>query len=424
MEQNRYKWAVVAMLWLVCLFNYADRQAIFSVFPVLKTEMGLSDVQLGIVVGSFMWVYALSLPMAGIIGDRVRRKTLIIGGLIFWSLITLATALSTKYWHLVLFRALEGFGEAFYFPASMSLISDYHSRQTRSRAMSLHQSSVYAGTILGGTAAGFFAQYYGWRSGFFLFGILGIVLGFFLIFLLREPRRGQADHEPELRKGAEEREENPERNPRVRLSDIFGNPIVLTLIAVFVGANFVAAIFLTWMPSFLNRKFGMSLSMSGLNATAWLQIASVLGVLTGGFLADRLAQRHRSGRMLTQAIGLIVGVPFIFLTGWTLSVPVLIVAMIGFGFFKGFYDANIWASLYDVVRVEQRATALGFMNAIGWLGGGIAPVAIAAASQRFGFSACLSANSLIYLVFGCFLLWAVRTFAKSESYPRKPTIHH
>src|SRR5438874_10228332 len=112
MRQNAYKWSVVGMLWLVCLLNYADRQAIFSVFPVLKTEMRLSDVQLGIVAGSFMWVYALALPIAGIVGDRIRRKNLIIGGLVFWSLITLATALSTKYWHLVLFRSLEGFGEA------------------------------------------------------------------------------------------------------------------------------------------------------------------------------------------------------------------------------------------------------------------------------------------------------------------------
>ncbi|HOW66429.1 MAG TPA: MFS transporter, partial [Verrucomicrobiota bacterium] len=170
-----YRWFVVGMLWFVCLFNYADRQAIFSVFPLLKQEMGLSDVELGIVGGAFMWVYAAALPLAGIIGDRVRRKTLILGGLIFWSVITLATAWSTQYWHLVVFRALEGFGEAFYFPASMSLISDYHGRGTRSKAMSLHQSSVYAGTILGGTVAGYCAQYYGWRSGFYLFGSLGIL---------------------------------------------------------------------------------------------------------------------------------------------------------------------------------------------------------------------------------------------------------
>ena len=152
-RERNYKWLVVALLWVVCFFNYADRQAIFSVFPLLKSEMNLSDVQLGIVGSSFMWVYAAAGPVAGLIGDRRRRKTLVIAGLIFWSLITLATALSTTYIHLVIFRALEGFGEAFYFPASMSLLSDYHAPETRSRAMALHQSSVYAGTIAGGSVA-------------------------------------------------------------------------------------------------------------------------------------------------------------------------------------------------------------------------------------------------------------------------------
>src|SRR5262245_17649108 len=171
------KWTAVALLWFVCFFNYADRQAIYSVFPLLKTEMGLTDVQLGIVGASFMWVYAAAAPLAGIVGDRLARKTVIISGLIFWSAITVATALSTQYSHLVLYRALEGLGEAFYFPASMSMLSDYHGRDTRSRAMAIHQSSVYAGTIAGGTVAGAMGQEFGWRSGFYLFGTLGALLG-------------------------------------------------------------------------------------------------------------------------------------------------------------------------------------------------------------------------------------------------------
>src|SRR3954454_19293708 len=184
---GRYKWTVVGLLWFVCLFNYADRQAIFSVFPLLKAELNLTDVQLGYVASSFMWVYAASAPFAGMVGDRFRRKHVILAGLIFWSLITVATALSTKYWHLVAFRALEGLGEAFYFPASMSLISAWHTRETRSRAMSWHQSSVYAGTIIGGAMAGYLAQHYGWRLGFYVFGSLGVVLGLVLMFLLKEP---------------------------------------------------------------------------------------------------------------------------------------------------------------------------------------------------------------------------------------------
>ncbi|MFN7921989.1 MAG: MFS transporter [Bryobacteraceae bacterium] len=404
-----YRWWVVAMLWFTCFFNYADRQAIFSVFPLLKSEMALTDVQLGVVGGAFMWVYAASGPLAGIVGDRVRRRTLIIAGLVFWSLITVATALSTRYSHLVAFRALEGFGEAFYFPASLALISDYHSPATRSRALALHQSSVYAGTIAGGSVAGYMGQYYGWRSSFYIFGSLGVLLGLLLVLLLREPQRGQSE-------SADTHASLDWRAAGIWnvIRDLFSNRIVVILMAVFVGANFVASIFLTWMPSFLNRKFGMSLSMAGWNATAWLQIASVLGVLTGGWLADRLAQRRPAGRMLTQATGLLCGVPFIFLTGWTLAVPVLVAAMIGFGYFKGMYDANIWASLYDVVPPQRRATALGLMNSIGWFGGGIAPVAIAAASERWGMGACISANSAIYLVFGILMLIGVSLRGKDS----------
>jgi len=433
-SERSYKWLVVAMLWFVCFFNYADRQAIFSVFPLLKSEMGLSDVQLGIVGSSFMWVYAGFGPLAGLIGDRLRRKTLIICGLIFWSLITIATALSTKYSHLVIFRALEGFGEAFYFPASMSLLSDYHGTGTRSRAMAFHQSSVYAGTIAGGGIAGVMGQYYGWRSSFYLFGLCGVLYGFFLLLLLREPTHSQAaadisPKEPRLKVNLKEgnviaalRKLFSHLMARVRelfshliatVRELFSHPMVRILTSVFVGANFVAMIFLTWMPSFLYRKFTMSLAMAGLSGTAYLQIASVLGVMSGGILADRLARRYRGGRMMAQAAGLLLGVPFIFITGWTLSVPILILALVGFGYFKGFYDANIWASLHDVVRPERRASAVGFMNSIGWLGGSIAPVAIAAASERYGMSACISASSIIYLCIGLLLIYGIRRLSLS-----------
>lgn len=398
------------MLWFVCFFNYADRQAIFSVFPLLKQEMGLSDIQLGIVGAAFMWVYAGFGAIAGIVGDKLPRKTLIIGGLIFWSLVTIGTALSTDYMHLVICRALEGFGEAFYFPASMSLLSDYHSKETRSKAMSFHQSSVYAGTIAGGTVAGFMGQYYGWQTSFYLFGGLGVLLGVVLLGFLKEPVRGQAEAHGEVEDGSHVLLDLKQGNILDTIKQVFSQPMVWILVAVFVGANFVASIFLTWMPSFLYNKFNMSLSMAGLNATFYLQMASVLGVISGGFLADRLVKTYRGGRMMTQSIGLLMGVPFIFLAGWTFSIPILILGLIGFGYFKGLYDANIWASLHDVVKPKNRATAVGFMNSIGWFGGGIAPIAIAYASTKYGMSASISATSVLYLVFGLLLIFGIRKF--------------
>ncbi len=96
MNNKNYKWVVVGLLWFVCFFNYADRQAIFSVFTPIQKEMGLSDVQLGWVGSAFMYVYALAGPLAGIIGDRFSRKFLIIGGLVFWSVVTVGMVLATK----------------------------------------------------------------------------------------------------------------------------------------------------------------------------------------------------------------------------------------------------------------------------------------------------------------------------------------
>jgi MFS family permease len=161
----------------------------------------------------------------------------------------------------------------------------------------------------------------------------------------------------------------------------------------------------------------MSLSMAGFSATAYLQVASVLGVLCGGLLADRLVRRYRGGRMMAQTLGLFCGAPFIFMVGWTLQVPWLIMAMACFGLFKGIYDSNIWASLHDVVPPERRATAVGVINSIGWLGAGTATVTVAAASQRFGMSACISATSLIYLSLAFLLAWGIARFMSGRSAP-------
>jgi predicted MFS family arabinose efflux permease len=404
-DRSSYKWAVIGMLWCVCLLNYADRQAIFSVFPLLKTQMHLSDVQLGLVGSSFMWMYALCGPFAGSLSDRFSRKYIVLGALVFWSFATAATALTQTFTQLMICRALGGLGEAFYFPAAMSLISDYHGAGTRSRAMSLHQSGVYAGTIAGGALSGLIGQSYGWRSSFVFWGAAGLLLGAVLWFVLREPQRGMSD--PALT-----------AQPAARASllegfrDVLSQRRVVLLIAVFMAANFVAVVFLTWMPTFLVQKFHMSLAMAGFSGTAYLQIASVCGVLLGGLMADTLRRKRSGGRLLTQSIGLLCGVPFLLLTGWTTRVAVLIGGLAGFGFFKGMYDANIFAGLYDNVPIHRRGAAAGLLNSLGWLGGGFAPVLIAVAAARFGLGACISATAVIYFTI------AIALFAGSRSMDR------
>jgi len=399
------------MLWGISFFNYADRQAIYSVFPLLAKELNLSPTELGFLGSSFAWVYGLTAPFAGNIVDRVRRVSAILGGLYAWSIICAATALSRTFPHLVFFRAAEGLGETFYYPASMSLLSDYHGRKTRSRAMGLHQTSVYVGTIGGGAFAGFIGQYYGWRLSFVVFGGLGILLGFVLNRYLREPERGAADLAD-----AGAVAHSPMKMPVSEfLKVISGTPSLWFLLGGFVCSNFVAMVMLTWMPKFLYDKFQLSLTMAGLTATLFAQIGSMCGSPLGGLFADRMRARMPGGRMLVQASALLLGAPFVMLCGATKSVPILLVTLFFWGFFKGLYDANIFASVFDVVKPEARGTAAGFMNMVGWLGGGgTAPLVIGYLSERSSLSYAISLTAVVYIAAGLLLSIAAMFTAKRD----------
>lgn len=412
-----YKWWVVAMLWFVCFFNYADRQAIFAVFPKLKEEFDFDKVQLGLIGSAFMWVYAAGAPLAGYICDRFRRKDLILGGCLFWSFVTVTTGWCTKLWHFVTVRALEGFGETFYFPASMALTSDYHDQRTRSRALSFHQSSVYVGTILGSWLGAWIAEHLGWRLGFYFFGGMGMVLAVVLYTLLREPARGEA----EAASGALAAHgvaAGEKLSVAETLAAVFRTPTVPLLMLAFLSANFVATIFLTWTPTFLVERFGFKLTAAGLSGTVFIHLASACSVPVAGWLADRLTRRFAGGRMMVQAMGLVAGAGFVFLVGRTQDRGTLLLAMAIFGVCKGFYDSGIFASLYDAVEPRARGSAAGLMNTVGWGGGALGPLFVGFAS-KYGKSsevenmaAAISWCSLAYVVAAVLVLLAIWTRSK------------
>ena len=382
------------MLWGIAFCNYADRQAVFAVFPLLEKELHLTPVQLGLLGSSFALMYGLCAPFAGAAVDRVRRVSAILWGLYVWSLICVVTAASRTFGQLLGLRAAEGLGETLYFPASMSMISAYHGPETRSRAMGLHQTSVYIGTVAGGFFAGLIGQVYGWRWSFVVFGGAGILLGVVLHRFLREPAR----------------ETTPVRG--LPFGRLLRNPTVRCLMAAFLCANFVAVVLLSWMPKFLYDKFHVSLAAAGLTATVFAQLASMAGAPVGGWLADALRRTRGGGRMMVQAFAVFAGAPCVVLCGLTSSTVWLVVALTSWGFFKGIYDANIFASVYDVIPPEARGTAAGLMNTVGWLGGGAAaPLVIGILAEQYGLSVAIALASVVYLLAGAFLITAMRQTA-------------
>ena len=310
---------------------------------------------------------------------------------------------------LIFFRAAEGLGESFYFPASMSFLADYHGPRTRSLALGIHQTSVYLGTAAGGVLAGLLGERYGWRSPFLILGLVGTAYALVLGLSLIEPSRGESEEaKPTLLPNPDELPGSaPDDSIRDKVVRIAGNRAAVLLLCVFIGANFVAATFLTWLPTFIYEKFGLSLSGSSTTSAVW-SLSSLFGAVLGGFLADWAARRWKGGRIRVQCLGLLLGAPFVFLIAWSSSVGMLIAALTAAGLCKGVYDANIFASLFDVVRPEDRGTAAGLMNTVGWAGGLVAPFAIGTASEYFGLSLAIAPTAAVYLLAGSLAFVAAR----------------
>lgn len=399
-----YAWFVVVLLWAVCFFSYADRQAFFSVFPLLRREMGLTTVQLGMLGSSFAIVYGLTGPFAGYVVDHIRRKISILGGLELWSVICIFSSLARNFSQLIFFRASEGLGEAIYYPAALSMVSDYHGPLTRSRAMGFLQTSVYAGTVGGGYLAGVIAQRHGWRVSILFFGVLGCLLGFVLIPLLREPKRGSADAFP----GSE----NGKTSSRQAMSwrdipSLLRIPTLLALMGVFACANFVALVLLTWIPTYLYSKFHLSLAMAAFDAAVYPQVASIGGSILGGYLADRFVILSPRSRIWVQCGGVLAGAPFVAWCGLSHSLNGILAALVCWGFCKGIYDSNIFAAAFDVVPVRARGTVSGLMNCIGWLiGGGAAPVTIGFLATYMTLGKSIATSAVVYLLAGILLAFA------------------
>lgn len=400
------RWTQVALLWVICLLNYADRTGIGAVFPLLEKEFSFTKTQLGSIGSSLMIAYGLISLFAGAIADRVSRKGVILGSLQVWSLLTAATSLCSQLIHFIVARVALGLSQAFYFPAAMSLVSDYHGQETRSRAMGLHQTSVYAGLIGGGAFTGWMGQHYGWRSAFVALGGAGVFLGLILVFLLRD--RPRPSVKP-LNLAAEPRQVGH------FLRGFFRTPTSMLLLVAFVCANFVAFVFITWMPSYLYERFHLDLAAAGFGATFYLHTASLAGSILGGIAADRLRRRAAGGRIFVQAFGLLFGAVFIFACGQIRDLILLAAAMAAFGLGKGLYDSNIWASLYETVPKVHRAATVGFMNTVSWIGAALAPITFGKLLDLgVTYETAISSTAVIYLATSLLLFVGGAVFAPRD----------
>ena len=397
--EKRYKWELLALLWLAFFLNQADRQIFSVVLPLIREDLGLTDAELGLIASALVWTYGLLVPVAGFAGDRFSRKMIIGFSLVFWSIATLSTGFCTTLIQFVILRGIAtGGGEAFYAPSANALISHHHTA-TRSFALSLHQSAVYIGIILSGVIAGYIGEVYGWQNAFFAFGFLGIIVGAVILVRLRKDMPPANLDKPEILKTA-----------RI----ILRKPTAILLTAGFACMVFVNVAYLTWMPSFLATKFGLSLAGAGFSALFYHHVGALAGVLAGGKLADRLSLKDRKARLLVQGVALLVASPFIFWMAAATTEYATYGALFLFGVFRGAYDSNIFASLYEVVPVAIRSSASGLMLMCAFLAGAFSPYLLGVLKPTLGLSLGLSLLSVAYVVGGVLIITAALLFFKKD----------
>lgn len=363
-RSTKYPWMVVALLWVVALLNYMDRQMLSTMKPSMQADIPelQSAANFGYLMAIFLWIYGFMSPLSGMIADKVNRKWLIVGSLFVWSAVTFAMGYASTFNQLYWLRAVMGVSEALYIPAGLSLIADYHSSKTRSLAVGIHMTGLYMGQALGGFGATI-ADNFSWQQAFHSFGIIGIIYSVVLILFLREKTVPDEPITDAI---------NPIKNKTPLLK---GLGLLLTNISFWIILFYFAVPSLpgwgvkNWLPTLFSENLGIDMSKAGPISTITIACSSFIGVIFGGILSDRWVQRNLRGRIYTSAIGLALTIPALILIGYGHSLMHIIGAAFCFGFGFGMFDANNMPILCQFVSRKYRATAYGLMNMVGVFAG-------------------------------------------------------
>ncbi|VTQ07007.1 MFS transporter [Sphingobacterium daejeonense] len=359
-NSNKYPWVVVGLLWFVALLNYMDRQILSTMRPAMAIDIVEleSAAVFGNLMAVFLWIYGFMSPVAGMVADKWNRKWLIVGSLFVWSAVTLAMGYANTYEQLYALRAIMGVSEALYIPAGLSLIADYHSDKSRSLAIGIHMTGFYFGQALGGFG-GTVAASFSWHYTFILFGLIGIVYSFVLIFFLHE-----TDHRSVAKKIIGDK-----TSLFKGISLLFSNVAFWVILLYFAVPSLPGWATKNWLPTLFSENLHIPMEQAGPLATITIALSSFFGVISGGIISDKWIQRNLRGRIYTSAIGLGLTIPAVILIGYGHSVFAIVLAGLMFGFGFGMFDANNMPILCQFVSSKYRATAYGIMNMVGVFAG-------------------------------------------------------
>ncbi|MDD2512838.1 MAG: MFS transporter [Proteiniphilum sp.] len=392
-----YPWVVVGLLWVVALLNYLDRQMLATMQSSMQLdihELAIAE-NFGRVMGVFLLVYGLMSPVAGMIADRINRKWLIVGSLFVWSAVTYGLGYAQTFQQVYWLRALMGVSEALYLPTGLAMIADFHSSKTRSLAIGIHMSGLYAGQALGGFGATIAANY-SWHTVFHWFGIVGIIYAVLLVFLLND-KEGHAGTRSARLKVNPQKASTPKGPLFGSLGVILGTVSFWIMLFYFMAPSFPGWATKNWLPTLFSENLGIEMTKAGPMATISIAIASFIGILIGGPLSDRWVQQNIRGRIYTSVIGLTLTLPSLVLLGYGHTYTGLIGAALLFGIGYGMFDTNNMPILCQIIPQRYRATAYGIMNMMGVFAGYAVTLMLGSSTDAGSLGADFSKLSVVVL---------------------------
>ena len=434
-----YKWRALALLWVAFFLQQGTRQIFGATLTSIQGSLGASAAGIGVVATVFTFIYGLSVPFAGVAADLLNRKWMVVSGVFVFCLGIFASGFVTSLaLLLVTYGILNGFGQSFYYPSATSIIGEQH-KETRATALSILQMGLYAGIIGCSVASGWLAECGadGWRIPFWVFGGIGIAWALVLAVGLKGKSSSHKEHKVAVATGSlgvsEKSESNQPNSTRstcsTRLNENFqdsktpnnesnkpslkeaflvfvGNPSAI-LLALGLGMMiYVDVGFKTWMPSHLADAFELAKGSAALNAVLWHYIGAFVGVTLGARISDRLVKRRPSVRMETNIAGLALAVPFIAWMAYAPSIVTCGIAMALFGVFRGVYDSNLMASLFDIIPQRYHASGAGIMLSFGFVFGSTSPVVLGFMKQGISSSAGIASLAAFYFVGAALIAFA------------------
>jgi MFS transporter, Spinster family, sphingosine-1-phosphate transporter len=392
-----YQVRLLAVLALINFVNFADRQVVVPLLPLLRQQMNLNDAQLGSLQTWLLVVLAVASVPCGLYADRWSRTQIIAAGVAFWSLATIACGFATSFALLLVARALIGIGEAAYAPAAQSMITDSFPYQRRAMAQSIFASGMLLGGAAGQAFGGLMGESHGWKYTFIVLGLVCMIPGFFVVKLPEPPRRPRSEVVP--------------------IASLLSVPAYLAMIVAGTCITFASVSLLTWGIDFAVNYKEFSLREAALSLAIVALLSLLLGVLTGGFLADRLQKRYCYGRILVIAAAFLFAAPCVLLAIQSDDKGIFLAALFIGGFFMSWYHGPVTAVLHDLTPQRAHATAIGVYMFVTQLLGALGPQLVGKISDASDLQLGLQV-AVAVMVAGSLLMFLVIYFVRRDG------LHH